>query len=295
MNVIETNPKKATSFEEQIKILDSRGVIIKNHEFAYNILKRRNYYRFTAYLLNYKISDNKYKKVFFEEICELYEFDKSLRALLFNKLEDIEIAFRTHIAYLLGHNYGPYGYMESKNFQNVKYYEKMIKGIREDVSRSKEIFIQHHKTKYNSTYPIWVIIEILSFGELSKLYNNLLYKDQTSIGKNYYKIKPIYLSNWLQSLTVLRNRCAHHSRLFNRPLDIPIKIYAKDKKREINPNTLFAVIYTIVRLCTNQNEAISFIQSLENLFNDYKTVNIEYIGFPVNWKEILLSLIRFIN
>lgn len=76
--------KVARTFEEQVNILQSRGIIIDNYEKAVNPL--------------------------FSQIVSLYEFDKKLRHLLLGAIEGIEIAFRTHIAYHHSHKYSPLGY-----------------------------------------------------------------------------------------------------------------------------------------------------------------------------------------
>lgn len=61
-----------------------------------------------------------------EDVFALHEFDKHLRAILMRALETIEISFRTHIAYLLAHKYGPLGYLIKNNFDNHEYHQSNI-------------------------------------------------------------------------------------------------------------------------------------------------------------------------
>ena len=57
-----TKLKRPTSFDEQIKKLEGRGLIIENEEKAKFILSNLNYYRFTAYLLPFKLDGDIYVK-----------------------------------------------------------------------------------------------------------------------------------------------------------------------------------------------------------------------------------------
>lgn len=103
-------------------------------------------------------------------VYSLYEFDRKLRNLLMGALETIEIAFRTHIAYMLAHNYGPLGYLDVDHFYNPTFHQQFIDQLNKELTRSDELFIAHHNSKYGGQFPIWVAVEILSFSTLSKLY-----------------------------------------------------------------------------------------------------------------------------
>lgn len=68
--------------------------------------------------MSFKNGDRFCEGVSFEDITELYEFDKKLRHLLLDIIECVEIAFLTHIAYHLAHKYGALGYLDKSNFNN---------------------------------------------------------------------------------------------------------------------------------------------------------------------------------
>ena len=144
--------KEAKSFKEQIEILKSRNIIIENDDFAISILKRVNYYRLSAYMLTHKNTDGNYNNISIEEVYDLYLFDKRLRNLILLMLENIEIAFRTHIAYLIAHKYGALGYKEPNNFRNASYHKGMIDTFNYEIDRSDEIFVSHHKSEYNGVF-----------------------------------------------------------------------------------------------------------------------------------------------
>lgn len=135
-------------------------------------------------------------------VYRLYEFDKRLRNLIQSHLEPIEVAFRTHIAYRLAHQYGALGYLQDANFINAEYHAKFMDELKREIDRRQdELFVAHHLQKYGGQFPIWVAVEVLSFGTLSKLYANLLPEDKGSIAKGYYQAPFIYVVSWLRSLS----------------------------------------------------------------------------------------------
>lgn len=281
--------KLPKTYEEQILKLKSKNIRVEDEQLALKILKKVNYYRLSAYLLTYKSKSGLCDGVSISDIFELYKFDKSLRWLLMPVLEDIEIAFRTHIAYLLAHKYGALGYKESKNFNNKEYHTFMLESFYNEVDRSDEIFVKHHKKQYDGNFPIWVIIELSSFGSLSKIYNNLLDEDKEQIAKDYYNTNSGYVKSWLHSLSVIRNRCAHYGRLYNKRLTVSPRLFKSDRKKGIDNNTLFAALCVMRILSNDYIEWKNFVNELENLFVKHENIDISYIGFPRNWKDFLLE------
>ena len=219
--------KPFKTFEEQIEILENRGLIINNKNYAKFILSNVNYYRFTAYLLTYKNADDTYVEgITFEMIYHLYNFDKEFRALLIDILGSIEISFRTYIAYTLAIKHGPLGYLKDNNFINKDYHNSFLLSLQnEKINNSNKLFIKHHNEKYEGKLPIWVATEIMSFGMLSKLYSNMIPEDTTYIKNNLCNVNPKLVGSWLQSLTLIRNQCAHYGRIYNTIFPIIRKTY----------------------------------------------------------------------
>ena len=91
--------KQFKTIDEQIKILESRGLIIDDREKAKQSLSNLNYYRLSGYTLTLRKNDRFYKNVKFSEVMQIYNFDMELRAALMYLLESIEISMRTYIAY----------------------------------------------------------------------------------------------------------------------------------------------------------------------------------------------------
>lgn len=160
--------KEAKTFEEQLEKLKSRGCEIGDDNYVKLTLQHINYYRLTAYFLPYKQKDNKYiEGTTFNKVHRTHEFDRKLRYILFSIVEEIELMMRTQLSYYHAHKYGPLGYMDKNNFSkkhnDVKFKEHINKAIK---NNDKQKFVRHHIRKYSGSFPLWVIIELFTCGEL---------------------------------------------------------------------------------------------------------------------------------
>ena len=101
--------KPAIDVATQISFLKQRGLLFNNENKAAHYLSNISFYRLRAY--TYPFQDNQnpqhifIQKISFEQIIELYVFDRRLRLLIFNALEKIEISLRTKIIYHFEHTY----------------------------------------------------------------------------------------------------------------------------------------------------------------------------------------------
>ncbi len=290
MNTNDYKGKKPTTLEEQIEILISRNLIIDDKQEAIDILNRVNYYRLSAYMLTLKNGDRFKDGTRFSDIYNLYEFDKRLRNICLNVLESIEIAFRTHISYNLSHKYGPTCYCNPEIFACELSYEGIFNELNLALTKSHELFIEHHKRKYDSEFPIWVVTEVASFSLVSKLYSNLNAKDKKEISETYYQIPYTYLQSWIRSITVFRNICAHYGRVYNRSLTIRPKLLKADINKGIMNSNVFGLIYIMGKINNDRSEWELFVSNLRNLVDKYDNVNPNKIGLLTDWDSILSQL-----
>lgn len=103
--------KPSLSLEDQIKLLESRGLIINNSSFAKHILSNISYYRLSSYFYNFwedKLGHKFFESSKFESIVNIYNFDSELRTICFKAIEAIEVSVRAKLFVFLSHNYGPY-------------------------------------------------------------------------------------------------------------------------------------------------------------------------------------------
>lgn len=288
--------KRPTTFQEQIELYRKRELHIEDSEYAENILQRINYYRLTAYGLTLKnplVEDEYVAGSSFNKMLSLYEFDRRLRLLLLGALETIEIAFRTHISYETAHKLGPLGYRDKDNFINEKYHQASLTELDSLIEKSRkgELFVEHHFRNYSGEFPIWAAIEVTSFGFLSKFYRNLNEDLKRHIAKTYYNVPYLYMESWLQTLSNVRNVCAHYGRLYNKQLTFKPKLF-KEEFKHFNNRYTYAAIYITQRLLT-KTEGIRFVTDLDALVSEYEEeIDFAHIGFPSNWKELLEKINR---
>lgn len=282
--------KEPKTFEEQIEILKNRNLIIDNEILAKKVLSTTNYYRFTVYGLHLKKDSKFIDGTTFEFIYGLYNFDKKLRHLLMGALETIEISFRTYIAYTLAHKYKALGYLNENNFKFKEYHKRFIVELhKEQYNYNKnEVFIQHHINKYQGKLPIWVAVEIMSFGIISRVYGNLKTEDRSKIANDFIGINHHVVNSWIISLTELRNACAHYGRVYNKNFVKTPDIYIQYSKCNLDKDKLFTRILAMKYLVPHEEEWKEFLKDLNNLIATYKAcINLELIGFPNNWNNIL--------
>jgi len=297
--------KKPLSIEEQINKLKKRGLIVNNVNFAASYLSSNSYYRLRAFTIPFLDFDNQEKQhkfrekdIQFEDIVDLYNFDSRLRTIIFNALEKIEVALRAKLIYeYCTETKDSHWFLNKTLYFNNDKYDFLMEKIDEDVNRSNEDFVNHYQTKYTfpELPPSWMTLETLSFGNISKMIANLDCKSKpfrrisTSLGLS----NPFILENWIYSFSVLRNYCAHHSRVWNRRFHVELKmpyntIYPFIDKNElsyIHTNKLFAILSCIQYIIKIINPEFDFRNSIIKIISEGgKLLDIKDMGFPHQWQ-----------
>lgn len=275
---------------EQISLLESRGLIIDNSEIAFKTLSCINYYHISAYCIPFEKKRHVFQKgVTFSRILQLYNFDNEIRTKVSVVLRDIEIFMRTIIANSLSINAkDPFVLSNRDIFRKEFNYEYWINNIEEEAKRSSETFINHYKVKYEGfpVLPIWMLVEIMSMGSLSRLYAGLIPKHQKPIAEKI-KVHKCVLTTWLHTITYLRNICAHHARISNRKLAISPLIPNKDSRwRGLRSEYLYAsvvILEYIVHVSNLDMTPIKELYSVIKIFLDKELWFAEKMGIPHDW------------
>lgn len=286
--------KEFKDYKSQVARLIEHGCEdITSEEYAIDVLKRVNYYRLTAYFLPFRDNDTqKYdsSKVSLEKIYAIYQFDSELRLLLMGFLEEIELYFRTQIAYNHAEQFGALAYKQSENFNKFHKHDEFISSLERELNyRAKDPVYKHHQYKYGGNFPLWVLVEFFSFGMTSKFYADSPNSVQDIIAKDL-KLKTSQVRTYLEVAVVLRNYCAHYSRLYYRNFTkIPGQLPAFMHENLKIKNRLMAQLYAIKQLYLNgekwNNE---FIPKLNILFKKYEdSIHLHHIGFTEEWERIL--------
>lgn len=290
-----TYTKPALTFKEQIAQLKSRGLIIEDETLASQTLNHISYYRLSAFI--YPFLSDKSNHIFknntrFNDIINLYNFDRELRILLLDAIERIEISLRTNMIYVLSHKYGAFWVSDKNLFYNTAQYEKDLLKLSEELKRSDERFLKHFFDKYSDPIPpAWISFEITSFGLLSLFFKNLKsQKDQKEIA-NRYGLNHIVFPSWFHSLTYIRNVCAHHARIWNRELAIQPTIpksisgFWLKNTSELKNDRLFIMLSIIIYFLNIIEPENLFKQSFNNLLTKFPMIDLAAMGFPKDWKQ----------
>ena len=234
--------KPAVTISEQIELLKSKNLIFEDISKAEQFILENNYCRLAGYWEKYIINTDKGKSNFvynttFEKIVTIYELDASLRNLLQKGVGIFEICFRSKFAYYIAQsnkNAQLLYLQQSSYINNISKYESpedLLESINKEIERSNEKFIEHYK-QINEKIPICSAIEILSFGTVSRMYSLWANKEvKKEVIKNFNLFKDYYSTRYIiRSLVILRNSCAHQSRIWNKRLiaQVPDKEYLKN-------------------------------------------------------------------
>lgn len=227
--------KPYLAIPQQIELLRSRGMVLEDENKAAEYLKRIGYYRLSAYwhplrrrdAVSGRVLDDFADGATFKQVTDMYIFDGRLRLVTLDALERLEVSLRTQVALTLG-EYDPLAHRQSKyldgKFTQPKdgkpsKHRSWLNRLDARALDSKDDFAEHFRSKYpDDSMPIWVAVEMLDFGPLSMLVAGLRTKDRMKLGAEYDGLNEKLIPSWVRALSFARNVCAHHSRLWNKPL-----------------------------------------------------------------------------
>ena len=300
------------TIQEQISILESKGLIIDDYLFTEDILIRENYFFISGYrhlFLKSPKDCNFIKGTTFRELYALFNFDRQVRNIVFKNLLIIENNLKSIISYQLSKKYGfrEKDYLKPENFTKVPDKQRQLSDTLKKMKRQIRVNgAQHSATSHylkNYGYiPLWVVVKVLSFGIVGELYTVMKREDQEEIA-NIYDLSINNLLTYLPILSNYRNLCAHEDILYDHRtqkiigdtryhdgLDIPTTdgeyIYGKDD--------LFALIIILKQLLRPEEFRLLINElsyEIDILCGKLKVINIgkvlDTMGFPRNFREIL--------
>lgn len=300
------------TLEQQIdKLSDEKGLVINDRLYAESILKDVGYFSLVSgYKDLYRNpTTRRYKDgTTFEEIVALYQFDASLRELFLKYLLLIEQKMRSLLSYYFAEYYGAEQahYLSPGSYDNIK---KNAKGIKKLIGILNRIaitsldypYITHQRTKHGNV-PLWVLAKVLTFGNISHMYQYLPQKLQSKISRNFIGVYPKDLQQYMRALTLFRNVCAHNERLFSNKvsenipdtaLHMKLGIAKKGAQYVCGKNDLFCVVIAL-RYLLNKKDFSQFIRRLGRIIEQFigNTTHIadnellSKMGFPANWKKV---------
>lgn len=276
--------------DEQIDNLLALGLIIEDTEFAKQFLNDVSYFRLIkAYSLKLKPKNGRYHNgMTFSQIVQLYKFNSNFRQLLLPMIERIEVNLRCRMGNYFSNKYGILGYEDPANFEEPTYHAIFIKDIEGEIRRNKKSpFVRNFRENYeDGKIPMYALVELFSFGTLSKFFKNMKSEDKKAVASSY-GITYTYFESWIESIAYVRNVCAHYGRLYNAILPKTPKLYKEHK--DLDNRRIFGVMTCISKLVCHDGHWEEFVDQLEALINKYPAVRIETMGFPDNWMDHLTT------
>ena len=211
--------------------------------------------------------------------------------LLFNEIEKIEVALRSTVANMVAEETGNIFWMtDGSLFANEDKFRKTMALVDKELKGSKEDFIKHFKNKYSNDYPpAWMLVEILPLGIVTRIYDNLADNAlRKKIAARFLLPVPVF-SSWITIITLVRNTCCHHSRVWNKENAITPMLLKKTPyqwiSKQISPNRTFydvCILKWFIDIISPENDMKGH---LKNLLSDFPHVDIAAMGFPKNWEE----------
>lgn len=290
--------KQPTYFFQQLE-LKERGMRIENENETLALLDSISYFRLASYWRSMEqdtTSHSFHPNTHFEDVINLYLFDKRLRNLIFTAIQDIEIALRTRVIHHFSIKHGPFWFMDKSLFKDETIHNNCLTNIKNEVGRSKEDFMQEHFEKYDtpSFPPAWKTMEVVSFGTLSKLYCNISDVEvKKKVAKDFKLPQYLFLENWIKCASVLRNYCAHHARLWNRrfpvipklPKTLPLLWISNQK---IRPVKLYAQLCYLAYIEQSISPKSNFNEEIIRLLSDKPQSLLKAMGIPDGWRTEML-------
>ena len=303
--------KEFKNLDEQIAIMEYKGMIVADKPYAKEVLLRENYFFLNGYRHLFLKSENEKKFLpgtTFEELYSLFLFDRQFRNIIFKNLLVIENNLKSIISYQLSKKYGykENDYLKAKNFTSRPEKQKQVQDLIKKMKRQVRINAYQHSatSHYVNNYgyiPLWILVKVLSFGIVGELFSILKKEDQEVIA-DLYHLDIDTLTLYLPILSNYRNLCAHEDivfenktqrliddTLFHSMLGIP----KMDGEYIYGKNDIFALIIILKQMLKDnefKNMVLEIEHAINNLEYNLKIIPIgkilDRMGFPENWKNI---------
>lgn len=299
------------TIEEQILILQNKGLVIEDVDYAKDILMRENYFFISGYrhLFLRSPKDRAFlPNTNFRELYAVFNFDRQIRNIVFKNLLIIENNMKSIFSYQLSKRYGfkEKDYLKPQNFSNEPDKQRQINDLLKKMKRQIRVNGSQHSATchYINNYgyiPLWVVVKVLSFGIVSELFTIMKREDQEAIS-DIYNVSAQNLLIYLPILANFRNLCAHEDILYNHKtqriiydtkyhdaLNIPLTdgeyIYGKDD--------LFALVIILKQLLRDEEFRLLISElsyEIDVLNGKLETIGaskvMDAMGFPKNFREI---------
>lgn len=279
-------------------ILRSRGLAVVDEAQAKDFLLRNNYYRVSGYSLTLRKNDVFYEGATFQNIIDICLFDHELRHILLKYLETIEVQMKSIFACEFTKVHGPAGYLNKAFFTDTIKHKEIIG--KADLLKKRQLpyedYLKHFVNDLRQTIPLWAYVDLLTIADISFLYSISEPAVKNAVARAFgltMKKGPDILGSYMHSMTIIRNLCAHGSRLFNWFFEQKPSLNKKEKvllRKNSGGETDNAHLYGFLLVMKRILPAEKFSEmknSLVLLTKKYPFVRMDYYGFRGDWQQSL--------
>lgn len=307
--------KPALSLDDLIERMAERGLEIPDRERATRYLRHIGYFRLSPYTIPFQHGqpDHAFRAgAAFDDVLDIYVFDRALRLLVMDALERVEVAVRAALTDHMSTAYDdPHWYVEAAHFENQGKHTGLLNIVRatsgtrlagapEPVSYPSSVVYRSALEHYLLTYgepelpPSWLMVETLTLGQLNNVIDNLrLRADRTAVARRLGLNDPV-LTSWLRTYVRVRNICAHHGRLWNAGIGVypaipaspaiswlkgDAALPARSEKR------LYPVLVSLQSVLDVVSPRSTWARRLHQLLSTRSPMNLAGMGIPAGWAE----------
>lgn len=304
--------KQAESTEALVTRLADRGLDVGDKDRAARYVRQIGYYRLSGYLEFFEDQPRKQDQtrehslrdgVHLDQVIAIYVFDRKLRLLITEALERVEVALRSEWSNaLVEHTKDPHAWLCSNHFRRSGRYsaqdrsDHAISQLKS--SCSNNLAIQHYYNHYTDPPhpPTWVMVEQLSFGELSHWFEGTRIPEvRRSVALKFNLGTPALASETFAALTYIRNLCAHHAQCWNKlmlkepPLLDRLRddyVYFTDKSRVIKPDRhIYNYLVVLAFILNHLNPKSTWRARLVALVAERTPDQLKRMAFPADWHQ----------
>ena len=219
-------------------------------------------------------------------------FDRDLQVILMRCIGRFELRFKAAYSYILAARRGPFAHRDARNFKDERRYSGFLERYRQELGRQLRkgsAEFSDSLEKYGDV-PLWLAIEIVSFGTLSKLYENTKSAKIREDISARFGCSSDGFASWTRALSGVRNICAHFGRLIGMRLTVRPKKIAFVEGDNGSPFYVLSgllVLLSSSRLADHGEsdaEAEDIARAVQWLLGEYRDVA-ERCGVPSTWLD----------
>lgn len=312
--------KPFKTIDEQIKILEERGMTFNDYNRAKNYLLTNNYYSvINGYSKFFMVSDSDsyLHGTSFDEITKVQFFEREIKSAFMKYIILVEQHFKAILSHRFAEYfpYKPYAYLRTETY-DISNNANLLKAssltaqltnvLNKFNGKKDPNAIKHYRNNHNDV-PIWVLQEYLSFGQINFMYSLLPFDLRGTIAKdllsfayvNYPSfhsyIEPVHVDMFLHNIREVRNVAAHNNLMLNMKCRYNIPYYKgiqqpNDIRTSVTTQDVYNV-YLILGLFLSKTEYRNLQKTIRKrmtyLNNSLHTISgnkiTNSLGFPVDW------------